>query len=102
MTEMAGWICSCPAIWKSISTTSRAVRPRPTSPAVVGQNFCQFRGARSVRPRSLPGEGDTLYHQKPDGTFEDVEREGRGKRSAKYYGFSSAFVQAKMMTTARI
>ncbi|MBX5480136.1 MAG: VCBS repeat-containing protein, partial [Pyrinomonas methylaliphatogenes] len=49
----------------------------PPSPAEAGksggisQNFCQFRGVPVMcGPRGLPGESDTLYHQKPDGTFE--------------------------------
>jgi hypothetical protein len=64
-------------------------------PGGVGQNFCQFRGAPVMcGPRSLPGEGDTLYHQKPDGTFEDVSVKAGVNDPQKYYGFSSAFVQA--------
>jgi len=59
----------------------------------VGQNFCQFRGVPVMcGPRGLPGEGDTLYHQKPDGTFEDVSVKSGVNDSEKYYGFSSAFV----------
>ena len=62
-------------------------------PGAVGQNFCQFRGAPVMcGPRSLPGEGDTLYHQKPDGTFEDVSVKAGVSDPQKYYGFSSAFV----------
>jgi hypothetical protein len=38
------------------------------------------------------GEGDTLYHQKPDGTFEDVSVKAGVNDPQKYYGFSSAFV----------
>jgi len=64
-------------------------------PGGVGQNFCQFRGAPVMcGPRSLPGESDTLYHQKPDGAFEDVSVKAGVNDSQKYYGFSSAFVQA--------
>jgi enediyne biosynthesis protein E4 len=64
-------------------------------PGGVGQNFCQFRGAPVMcGPRSLTGEGDTLYHQKPDGTFEDVSVKAGVNDPQKYYGFSSAFVQA--------
>ena len=64
-------------------------------PGGVGQNFCQFRGAPVMcGPRSLPGESDTLYHQKPDGTFEDVSVRAGVNDPQKYYGFSSAFVQA--------
>lgn len=62
-------------------------------PGSVGQNFCQFRGAPVMcGPRSLPGEGDTLYHQKADGTFEDVSVKAGVNDPQKYYGFSSAFV----------
>lgn len=62
-------------------------------PGGVGQNFCQFRGAPVMcGPRSLPGEGDTLYHQKADGTFEDVSEKAGVSDPQKYYGFSSTFV----------
>src|SRR5437763_8208782 len=66
-----------------------------SKPAGVGQNFCQFRGAPVMcGPRGLSGESDTLYHQKPDGTFEDVSVKAGVNDPQKYYGFSSAFVQA--------
>jgi len=43
-------------------------------------------------PRGLKGERDTLYHQKADGSFEDVsDKTGTGDQQ-RYYGFSSAFV----------
>lgn len=59
----------------------------------VGQNFCQFRGAPVMcGPRGLTGESDTLYHQKPDGTFEDVSVKAGVNDPQKFYGFSSAFV----------
>jgi hypothetical protein len=61
----------------------------------VGQNFCQFRGvAVMCGPRGLPGEGDTLFHQKSDGSFEDESVKTGTNDPQKYYGFSSAFVQA--------
>ena len=64
-------------------------------PDGVGRNFCQFRGvAVMCGPRGLPGEGDTLYHQKPDGTFEDVSLKAGVSDPQKYYGFTSAFVHA--------
>ncbi|MDQ3472871.1 MAG: VCBS repeat-containing protein, partial [Acidobacteriota bacterium] len=70
--------------------------PNPSEagkPGGVGQNFCQFRGAPVMcGPRGLPGESDTLYHQKPDGTFEDVSVKAGVNDPQKYYGFSSAFV----------
>jgi enediyne biosynthesis protein E4 len=62
-------------------------------PSGVGQNFCQFRGvAVMCGPRGLPGEGDTLYHQKPDGTFEDLSAKAGVNDAQKFYGFTSAFV----------
>ena len=70
--------------------------PNPTDagqPGGVGQNFCQFRGVPVMcGPRGLPGDGDTLYHQKPDGSFEDVSIKAGVSDPQKYYGFSSAFV----------
>lgn len=64
-------------------------------PGSVGQNFCQFRGvAVMCGPRGLPGEGDTLYHQKPDGSFEDLSVKAGANDPQKYYGFSSAFIHA--------
>jgi enediyne biosynthesis protein E4 len=70
--------------------------PSPTEagkPGAMGQNFCQFRGvAVMCGPRGLPGEGDTLYRQKPDGTFENVSRKAGVDDPQKYYGFTSAFV----------
>jgi hypothetical protein len=67
--------------------------PNPSEAAKQGQNFCQFRGVPVMcGPRGLPGEGDTLYHQKPDGTFEDVSAKAGVDDPQKYYGFSSAFV----------
>lgn len=62
-------------------------------PGGVGQNFCQFRGVPVMcGPRGLTGEGDTLYRQKPDGTFEDVSVKAGVHDPQKYYGFTSAFV----------
>jgi hypothetical protein len=61
----------------------------------VGQNFCQFRGVPVMcGPRGLKGEGDTLYHQKADGTFEDVSVKAGVSDPDKYYGFASAFIHA--------
>jgi hypothetical protein len=72
--------------------------PSPTDavkPGAVGQNFCQFRGvAVMCGPRGLLGESDTLYHQKTDGTFEDVSAKTGVNDPQKYYGFSSAFIHA--------
>ena len=66
-----------------------------TKPGGVGQNFCQFRGVPVMcGPRGLSGESDTLYHQKADGTFEDVSVKAGVNDPQKYYGFSSAWVHA--------
>lgn len=71
----------------------------PPNPAEAGKpgklaaNFCQFRGVPVMcGPRGLKGEGDTLYRQKPDGTFEDVTAKAGVGDPDGYYGFSSAFV----------
>ena len=71
----------------------------PPSPGDAGKpgntasNFCQFRGVPVMcGPRGLPGEGDTLYHQKTDGTFEDVSVKAGVSDTPKYYGFTAAFV----------
>lgn len=69
--------------------------PNPSEaskPGNVGQNFCQFRGVPVLcGPRGLKGEGDSLYHQKSDGTFEDVSVKAGVNDPHLYYGFSSAF-----------
>jgi enediyne biosynthesis protein E4 len=71
----------------------------PPSPSEVSkggsttQNFCQFRGVPVMcGPRGLTGDADTLYRQKPDGTFEDASLKAGVTDSEKFYGFSSAFV----------
>ncbi len=70
--------------------------PNPSDaakPGGAGQNFCQFRGVPVMcGPRGLPGEGDTLYRQKPDGSFEDVSIKAGVNDPQKYYGFTAAFV----------
>ncbi|HEV2882468.1 MAG TPA: CRTAC1 family protein [Pyrinomonadaceae bacterium] len=64
-------------------------------PGAIGQNFCQFRGAPVMcGPRGLKGEGDTLYRQRADGTFEDVSKQTGTHDPQGYYGFASAFVHA--------
>jgi hypothetical protein len=64
-------------------------------PGSLGQSFCQFRGTPVMcGPRGLKGAGDTLYHQKADGTFEDVSVKAGVDDPGKFYGFSSAFIHA--------
>ncbi len=59
----------------------------------AGTNYCLFRGVPVMcGPRGLRGEGDTLYHQKPDGGFEDVSERAGVSDPHRYFGFSSAFV----------
>jgi enediyne biosynthesis protein E4 len=61
----------------------------------AGQNFCEFRGVPVMcGPRGLKGASDTLYHQKPDGSFEDVSVKAGTDDPQKYFGFSSTFVHA--------
>lgn len=63
------------------------------TPGGLGQNFCQFRGVPVMcGPRGLTGEGDTLYRQKSDGSFEDVSVKAGVHDPQKYYGFTAAFV----------
>ncbi len=73
-----------------------ALPPSPreaAKPGGVGQNFCQFRGVPVMcGPRGLPGETDTLYRQKADGSFEDVSVKAGVDDPQKYYGFTAAFV----------
>ncbi len=73
---------------------SPAEAERPSA-AGVASNFCLFRGvAVMCGPRGLTGERDTLYHQKPDGTFEDVSAAAGAGDEGRYYGFSSVWVHA--------
>jgi hypothetical protein len=71
----------------------------PPSPADVGKgtnvgrNFCQFRGQPVMcGPRGLKGGKDKLFHQKADGTFEDVSDKAGIYDEGNCYGFSSVFV----------
>ena len=71
----------------------------PPSPVEVekgtasGRNFCQFRG-QSVMcgPRGLKGAKDSLFRQKPDGTFENVSEKAGVTDEGNYYGFASVFI----------
>lgn len=71
----------------------------PLSPADFGKegftarNLCQFRGEPVMcGPRGLVGAKDHLFHQKADGTFEDVSVKAGVSDESRYYGFSSVFV----------
>ena len=64
-------------------------------PGALARNYCEFRGSPVMcGPRGLKGQGDTLYHQKSDGTFDDVSLKAGVNDPQGYYGFSSAFVRA--------
>jgi hypothetical protein len=64
-------------------------------PGSSAAGLCQFRGTPVMcGPRGLKGEGDTLYRQRPDGTFEDASAKAGVGDPKGYYGFSSAFVRA--------
>lgn len=61
--------------------------------SATGRNFCQFRGQPVMcGPRGLKGGKDKLFHQKEDGTFEEVGDKVGVKDEGNYYGFSSVFV----------
>jgi len=67
----------------------------PASPAEGGEAVCQFRGAPVLcGPRGLKGEQDTLYHQKSDGTFEDLSLRSGTDDPQRFFGMSSAFIHA--------
>ena len=58
-----------------------------------GKNICAFRGQPVMcGPRGLKGAKDSLYRQKPDGTFEDVSVKAGVTDEGDYYGFSSVFI----------
>jgi hypothetical protein len=72
--------------------------PSPSDAAKPGQaapSFCQFRGVPVMcGPRGLKGDTDTLYRQRPDGTFEDVSDRTGVNDATRYYGFTAAWVRA--------
>lgn len=61
--------------------------------SAAARNFCQFRGeAVMCGPRGLKGAKDRLFHQKTDGSFEEVGERAGVRDTGLYYGFSSVFV----------
>jgi hypothetical protein len=59
----------------------------------VNINFCQYRGVATMcGPRGLLGEPDHLFHNNGDGTFTDVSVKAGVSDKARYYGFTSVFV----------
>ncbi|HEX8247152.1 MAG TPA: VCBS repeat-containing protein, partial [Pyrinomonadaceae bacterium] len=69
------------------------VSPADAKDGSTGRNFCQFRGQPTMcGPRGLAGAKDRLFHQKADGTFEDVSRKAGVTDEGDLYGFTSVFV----------
>ena len=59
----------------------------------VGYAQCLYRGSNvNCGPRGLQGEPDHLFHQKPDGTFEDVTVKAGVEDKDRYYGFATIFI----------
>lgn len=53
---------------------------------------CSFRGIRvQCGPRGLVGEGDQLYRNRGDGTFEEVSRKSGVSDEKKYYGLGAVW-----------
>ena len=64
--------------------------------ARTGGAFCQFRGEPVMcGPRGLKGARDTLYRQRPNGTFENVSVPTGVDDVSAAYGFSSVFVDVE-------
>jgi enediyne biosynthesis protein E4 len=58
-----------------------------------GRNFCQFRGQPVMcGPRGLKGGKDKLFHQKANGSFEEVGDKVGVVDDGNYYGFTSVFI----------
>ncbi len=58
-----------------------------------GRNFCQFRGQPVMcGPRGLKGAKDKLFHQKANGSFEEVGDKVGIVDDGNYYGFTSVFI----------
>jgi enediyne biosynthesis protein E4 len=53
---------------------------------------CTFRGVRvQCGPRGLQGESDVLFHNRGDGTFEDVSQRAGVRDEKRYYGLGPAW-----------
>jgi enediyne biosynthesis protein E4 len=54
--------------------------------------FCRFRGVRvQCGPWGMPGESDLLFHNKGDGTFEEVSKKAGVDDAHHYYGLGVAW-----------
>jgi enediyne biosynthesis protein E4 len=60
-----------------------------TAPAPGERPSCMWKGAPVMcGPRGLPGAKNTLYHNRGDGTFEDVTKKARIDQTDGHYGLS--------------
>jgi enediyne biosynthesis protein E4 len=63
--------------------------PAPGSDA----KFCKYRGlVVQCGPWGMEGESDLLYHNRGDGTFEEVSKKAGVNDPAKYYGLGAIWV----------
>jgi hypothetical protein len=56
------------------------------------EKFCQFRGVRvQCGPWGMQGETDFLFHNRGDGTFEDVSKKAHVDDPKRYYGMGAVW-----------
>ena len=61
-------------------------------PAFGSTKFCQFKGAPvQCGPWGMEGETDLLYHNRGDGTFEEVSKKASVDDPDKYYGMGATW-----------
>jgi hypothetical protein len=61
-------------------------------PAFGSTKFCQFKGAPvQCGPWGMEGETDLLYHNRGDGTFEEVSKKAGVDDPQKYYGLGATW-----------
>jgi len=61
-------------------------------PAFGSTKFCQFKGAPvQCGPWGMEGETDLLYHNRGDGTFEEVSKRAGVNDPEKYYGLGATW-----------
>ena len=61
-------------------------------PAPGSTKFCQFKGAPvQCGPWGMEGETDLLYHNRGDGTFEEVSKKAGVNDPEKYYGLGATW-----------
>ncbi len=61
-------------------------------PAFGSTKFCQFKGAPvQCGPWGMEGETDLLYHNRGDGTFEEVSKQAGVDNPDKYYGLGATW-----------